>query len=141
MANRRRGEVEAIVDGRPVTLCLTLGALCELEAAFAVDDLAGLAERFASGRLAARDVARIFACGMTGGGTPTRDEDVFTMHVDGGLAGIVRVVADLLELTFGTADASDIGGAGASPPAGDAGSPPSPRPVPEEAEPPSPGTR
>ena len=129
MANRRRGEVEAIVDGRPRILCLTLGALCELEAAFAVDDLAGLAERFASGRLSARDIARVFACGLTGGGTPTREQDVFEMHIEGGLVGAAEVVADLLAVTFGAA--SDTGGEGA----------PSPPQVPGAEETPSPGTR
>jgi hypothetical protein len=128
MANRRRGEVEAIVDGRPVVLCLTLGALCELEAAYAVDDLAALADRFAAGRLSARDVARIFACGLTGGGTPTREADVLAMRIDGGLLGAASVVADLLAVTFGTA-------------AGDGEGPPSPRAVPGADEPPSPGTR
>jgi hypothetical protein len=137
MANRRRGEVAAIVDGRPVKLCLTLGALCELEAAFAVDDLARLADRFAEARLSARDVARIFAAGLTGGGTPATLEDVFAMHVEGGLLGIVAVVSDLLALTFG-------GEAGEGRPAsaaigGDAAA--SPPPVPGADEPPSPGTR
>ena len=33
--NRRRGEVAARIDGKDYTLCLTLGALAELEDAFA----------------------------------------------------------------------------------------------------------
>lgn len=106
MANRRRGEIEAMVDGAPVTLCLTLGALCELEAAFAVDDLAGLADRFASGRLSARDLLRIFACGLRGGGRAVSDAEVAAMRVDGGLAGLAGIVTDLLEATFGTVDAA-----------------------------------
>lgn len=128
MANRRRGEVEAIVDGRPRVLCLTLGALCELEAAFAVDDLPSLARRFVSGRLSARDVARVFACGLTGGGTPTTAEEVLAMRVDGGLIGIAATVADLLTLTFGD-DTGSEGEAGTVPP-----------PVPGEPASPSPGT-
>ncbi len=137
MANRRRGEVAAIVDGRPVTLCLTLGALCELEAAFAVDDLARLADRFAQGRLSARDVARIFAAGLSGGGTPTTSEDVFAMHVDGGLLGAVAVVSDLLALTFGGEEGE--GAQAFRPTDGDAAA--SPLSVPGADEPPSPGTR
>ena len=31
MANRYRGEIDARLDGKPHTLCLTLGALAELE--------------------------------------------------------------------------------------------------------------
>lgn len=126
MVNRRRGEVEAIVDGRSRVLCLTLGALCELEAAFAVDDLPSLAERFASGRLSARDLARVFACGLTGGGTPTTADEVLAMRIDGGLIGIAATVTELLTLTFG-----DEGGGegGAVPPV-----------VPGEPATPSPGT-
>lgn len=106
MANRRRGEVAAVVDGRPVTLCLTLGALCELEAAFGVDDLVALGERFASGRLAARDLLRIFGCALRGGGSAIGDDEVATLRVDGGLAGLAGIVAELLEVTFGAADAA-----------------------------------
>ncbi|MFD1333765.1 gene transfer agent family protein, partial [Methylopila musalis] len=66
--NRRRGEVEAVFDGRPHRLVLTLGALAELEDAFGVADLVALAERFERGRLSARDAARILAAGLRGGG-------------------------------------------------------------------------
>jgi hypothetical protein len=41
-ANRHRGEIEARFDGKPYRLCLTLGALAELEDAFAADDLGAL---------------------------------------------------------------------------------------------------
>jgi hypothetical protein len=34
MVNRHRGEIEAILDGKSYRLCLTLGALAELEHAF-----------------------------------------------------------------------------------------------------------
>ncbi len=107
MANRRRGEIEAVVDGVPVTLCLTLGALCELEAAFGADDLVALTERFAGGRLSARDLLRIFACGLRGGGRPVSDAEVAAMRIDGGLAGLARIVADLLEITFGAAPSGE----------------------------------
>ena len=66
MANRHRGEISAVLDGRERTLCLTLGALAELEAAFGADDLVALASRFESGRLSARDIARIIGCGLRG---------------------------------------------------------------------------
>ena len=132
MVNRRRGEVGAVVDGRPAVLCLTLGALAALEAAYAADDLAALVDRFAAGRLSARDVARIFACGLTGAGTPATEAEVMAMRIDGGLVGAARVVADLLAVTFGAdADAPE--------PAGGEGTP-SPRSVPGADEPPSPGT-
>ncbi|GLK81442.1 gene transfer agent family protein [Methylopila turkensis] len=101
--NRRRGEVEAVFDGRPRRLALTLGALAELEDAFGAPDLVALAERFEAGRLSARDVALILGAGLRGGGAETGDDDVARMTHADGAAGFVRVVADLLAATFGPA--------------------------------------
>ena len=56
MANSHRGEIEALLGDRMRTLVLTLGALAELESAFGADHLMALAERFGTGRLAARDL-------------------------------------------------------------------------------------
>lgn len=43
MVNRYRGEIEAILDGKSYRLCLTLGALAELEHAFGEDDMLAVA--------------------------------------------------------------------------------------------------
>ena len=48
MANRIRGEVPLELAGQRYTLCLTLGALAELEGALKAGDLVGLAERLFS---------------------------------------------------------------------------------------------
>ncbi|MGE7371034.1 gene transfer agent family protein [Neorhizobium sp. NPDC001467] len=106
-ANRRRGEVEAVLDGECRILCLTLGALAELETAFAVGDLTGLAARFASGQLKAGDMICLIGAGLRGGGNLLSDADVAAMSVEGGLAGYARVVGDLLEATFGEASGGD----------------------------------
>ena len=100
-ANRHRGEIEAVFDGERRVLCLTLGALAELETAFAVDSLAGLAERFSSGRLKADDLIRIIGAGLRGGGNLFSDEDVAGVAVTDGLAGFARIAAELLQATFG----------------------------------------
>ena len=68
MANRRCGEVAVELGGERYTLCLTLGALAELEDAFGVDDLPALAERFAEGRLSSRDLVKLLAVSLRGGG-------------------------------------------------------------------------
>lgn len=104
MANRRRGEVEATLDGRPYTLCLTLGALAELEAAFGAADLMALAERFETGRLSASDALKVLSAGLKGGGHDLSADEVAEMRIDGGAAGYVRLVADLLAATFGDTD-------------------------------------
>jgi hypothetical protein len=101
MPNPHRGEIEAHLDGRPYTLCLTLGALAELEHAFGDEDMLALAERFQSGRLSARDAARIIGAGLRGAGHDIPDAALARMQADGGAAGFVDIVARLLSATFG----------------------------------------
>lgn len=100
--NRRRGEVSAIIDGKERRLCLTLGALAELEDAFAADNLGALAERFQSGRLSARDLIRIIGAGLRGGGAEVSDAEVETMRIDGAAAGAAALAAELLSAAFGS---------------------------------------
>lgn len=99
--NRRRGEVAAELDGQAYRLCLTLGALAELEAAYEADDLGALVERFAGGRLSARDLIRIVGAGLRGGGNAIGDEEVARMQAADGAAGFAAIVAELLAATFG----------------------------------------
>jgi len=101
MVNRQRGEIEAVLDGRTWTLCLTLGALAELEAALAAGDLMALAKRFEDGKLAAGDAIRVIGAGLRGAGNDVDDAAVARMRVDGGAAGYVAIVAELLSATFG----------------------------------------
>lgn len=61
MANAARGEVELLCEGRRLTLCLTLGALAEIEAAFGDD-------RERMKRLSAADVLTILRALLKGGG-------------------------------------------------------------------------
>jgi hypothetical protein len=99
--NPRRGEVEAELGGRRYVLCLTLGALAELEAAFGAEDLVALAERFSSGRMSARDAIRVIAAGLRGGGTEISEDEVAKLASPGGAAGYVKIVSSLLSATFG----------------------------------------
>lgn len=107
MANLHRGEIEAEIGGETRRLVLTLGALAELESAFGADDLVALAERFAAGRLKARDLVRIIGAGLRGAGATATDEEVARMSVCDGAAGYVRIAAALIGATFaGKEDAS-----------------------------------
>jgi hypothetical protein len=101
MVNRHRGEISAILEGRAWTLCLTLGALAELEDAFAARDMAALLKHFSTSPLSARDAAKIIAAGLKGGGNSVSLEDVAQMHAEGGATGFTRIVGDLLAATFG----------------------------------------
>jgi hypothetical protein len=101
MANRHRGEIAARIDGRERVLCLTLGALAELEVGFGADDLVALAGRFETGRLSARDIIRVIGCGLRGAGEAVSDEEVAAMRADGGVAGFAMIAAELIRATFG----------------------------------------
>lgn len=116
MPNRYRGEIEAEIGGTHRRLVLTLGALAELESAFAADDLVALAERFSGGRLKAADVLRIVAAGLRGAGERVSDEEVAAMAAPGGAVGFVRIAADLLAATFGTDDVITTAAPGAQSP-------------------------
>ena len=102
MANAHRGEIAAELGGRAFTLCLTLGALAELESAFSASNIAGLATRFEGGQLSAHDLIRIIGCGLRGAGHPISNEEAAALNVSGGLQGYVRIASDLLSATFGT---------------------------------------
>jgi hypothetical protein len=103
MPNIHRSEIAAIIDGEERTLCLTLGALAELEARLNASDLVGLGERFAGGRVSARDLTAILGAGLRGGGNAISDDDLARMAIEGGLAGAAEIAARLLRATFGEA--------------------------------------
>lgn len=101
MSNPFRGEIDAILDGKNYRLCLTLGALAELEQRLGASDLVAMAERLDANRISARDILLIIGCGLRGGGTNIDDAEVAMMKVSDGLAGYVRIAALLLAATFG----------------------------------------
>lgn len=101
MANPQRGEIEAVIGGEARVLCLTLGALAELEARLQAGDLVGLSERFAGGRISARDLTAIIGAGLRGAGNAISDDDLARMAIEGGLRGAAEMAARLLKATFG----------------------------------------
>ncbi len=78
MANRRRGEVPLDLGGRRYTLCLTLGALADLEDSLRAGDLAGLAERLVA--------------------------DVRHLPLAGSMEALVTALGEVLEAAFGPED-------------------------------------
>lgn len=101
MTNIHRGEIAAEIGGEMRVLCLTLGALAELEARLGAGDLAGLAERFGEGRISARDLTAILGAGLRGGGSSISDDELARMSVEGGLCGAAEIAVRLLKATFG----------------------------------------
>jgi Phage tail tube protein, GTA-gp10 len=106
LANRHRGEIEAELSGRTYVLCLTLGALAELEHAYGGADLIAIAEKFETGRVGAADAIRILGCALRGAGNDVSDADVARMTIAGGAAGFLSLVAELLTATFQAPDAT-----------------------------------
>ncbi len=75
-ANGARGEVVAVLAGAERRLCLTLGALAEIETGLGLEGLSGLAERMRT--LSARDLTVVLAALLRGGG-----ERVLADELDG----------------------------------------------------------
>lgn len=67
MSNPARGEVTLEADSEMHTLCLTLGALAEIEAGLGVSGFAAMAERLKT--LSVADLALVLAALMRGGGS------------------------------------------------------------------------
>lgn len=65
-ANGVRGEAVAVLAGAERRLCLTLGALAEIETGLGVAGMAALAERMRA--LSARDLMTVLAALLRGGG-------------------------------------------------------------------------
>lgn len=107
MANPHRGEIEAELGGARHRLCLTLGALAELEHALGAKTLVELAGRFETATLSARDLICVIGCGLRGAGAPISDDEVARLSIPDGLQGYVRVAARLLAATFGVAPETD----------------------------------
>jgi len=103
MAITQRGEIDAMIGGEARVLCLTLGALAELESRLQTGDLVGLAERFSGGRVSARDLTAILGAGLRGGGNAITDDDLARLSIEGGLKGAAEIAARLLKATFGEA--------------------------------------
>lgn len=70
--NGARGEAVVVLAGVERTLCLTLGALAEIETALDVSGVAGLAERMRV--LSAKDLIAVLAALLRGGGEALADE-------------------------------------------------------------------
>lgn len=111
MVNRHRGELGATLDGQPYRLCLTLGALAEIEAQLGGVDILSLAQRFEGGRIAASEAICILGAGLRGGGNQITDQQLAQMQIEGGVPGYLRLVIELLHAAFGV---SEPGGAGSS---------------------------
>ena len=100
MANPYAGEVALVIDGRPHTLKLTLGALVELEQALGADSLVALVERFETGRFTAREVMSVLLCALHGAGHAMTAADLLSAEIAGGPMGAARAAGLALARAF-----------------------------------------
>jgi len=80
MVNGVRGEVVAGLAGAERKLCLTLGALAEIETGLGVAGMAALAERMKA--LSARDLMVVLAALLRGGGEGALGDELARAPVD-----------------------------------------------------------
>ncbi|MEE2567327.1 GTA-gp10 family protein [Hyphobacterium marinum] len=93
MTNAHRGEVSLVIDGMERTLCLTLGALAEIETALGASGFAALADRLKT--LSAGDLAAVLAALLRGGGEADAARTLVAAQLD--FAEAARAVADAFE--------------------------------------------
>lgn len=79
-ANGVRGEAVVKLAGTERRLCLTLGALAEIETGLGVADMAALAERMRS--LSAKDLMVVLAALLRGGGEGALPDGLAASAVD-----------------------------------------------------------
>ena len=78
--NATRGEAILDVDGRPLILCLTLGALARLESAFGVTTMAALEARLRN--LSGADLLVVVSALLSGEGQSLTPDDLAKAHID-----------------------------------------------------------
>lgn len=94
--NKARGEVLLVIDGRDHKLCVTLGALAELEAAFDINSFAELGERLA--HLTASDLLLVLAALSAGGGEAMSSAELARARIDP--AAAAAAVAEAFRAAF-----------------------------------------
>nr|WP_321982427.1 gene transfer agent family protein [uncultured Cohaesibacter sp.] len=100
MVNRRRGEISLTLDNKPYALCLTLGALAELEDSMELDDIGALADRFSGGKVKSADLVKILGAALRAGGANVTDKEAASMRCKGGAPVLTTALVDLLRETF-----------------------------------------
>jgi hypothetical protein len=93
LPNAARGESVLHVDGRPLILCLTLGALARLETAFGIKTMAQLEARLRD--LSGSDLLVVISALIMDEGQSLTPEALAKVHIDPAQAA--RAVAEAFE--------------------------------------------
>jgi len=101
MANHHRGSVDLDLPSGRLTLCLTFGALAEIETALGAGDLVALGERLQTSRLSARDIIVILGAAVRGGGQDLTDRTLAERLSAADAPAAVAAIGQLFAATFG----------------------------------------
>lgn len=93
LPNAGRGESVLHIDGRPLILCLTLGALARLETAFGVTTIAALESRLRD--LSGADLLLVISALIMGKRESLTPADLAKAHIDP--AEAARAIAQAFE--------------------------------------------
>ncbi len=97
MRNPYQSEAMLVIDGSPVNLKLTLGALAALEDALGLASLHDLVDRFASNAFSSKDLILVLNAGLYGAGERVSIEDV---SIKGGAIEAAKTAMQLLVGAF-----------------------------------------
>jgi Phage tail tube protein, GTA-gp10 len=110
MINRKRGEVLWHYGGKDYRLCLTLGALAELEDYFSTMGLAALSERLSQGAFSAHDLIALLYAGLRGGGETINRSELAELPIEAIFPSALTAIGEMVQAAFG--DDAGQGGEG-----------------------------
>lgn len=98
MTDLSRGEIDVVVNGQAVPLCLTLDALAELEEKGTFQNLNNAFAQVPS--LSTQDATNVVLAGLRGGGNIISDDEFAQIIIEGGLTKVEEIAYKLLHATF-----------------------------------------
>ena len=107
MSNPQRAEASVELAGRRYVLRLTLQALAEIEAAFAVKGLDALGARLSGGQLGARDLLALLGALIRAGGERIADADLASRIEARDLPVLIEAIGVVFAASFGEGPAPD----------------------------------
>ena len=82
MANKRRGEISFVAGEETYTMCMSLGAMAEIEDAFDLESIAELSTIFSDGKFKISDLIKLLGALIRGGGHDITDKEIGTFDLD-----------------------------------------------------------
>lgn len=98
-ANRHRGEVVAVINGRKRRLQLSLSALAQLESCYGEQDILALLDGFAQSGLGLEDAENVIRAGLVATGSELAESGA-PLDVERGDVGALALAEKLIERAF-----------------------------------------